>query len=283
MNASIAPARRGRGRPRGGGAQGAEPVQALDKALHLLRLLADHDGLTLTEISQRGGVAPSTAYRALTTLSAHGFVAFDETSQAWSIGVEAFRIGGAFIRRRKIAEIGREAMAALMRQTGETVNLGLADEGDVVFISQVETHEPIRAFFRPGGRGPMHASGIGKALLAEMDEGAVRRHMEAHGLPRFTDKTIDSPSRLLEHLAEIRARGYAIDDEERHVGMRCVAAVIHNEYGEPIAGVSVSGPTARVTEMRLAAFGAAVVETAAAITHGAGGVQPGRQPFAQAS
>jgi len=248
-----------------------------------MRLLAEHDGLTLTEISQRGGVAPSTAYRALQTLHAHGFVAFDDATQAWSVGVEAFRIGGAFIRRRKIATIGREAMTTLMRLTGETVNLGLADGGAVVFISQIETHEPIRAFFRPGARGPMHASGIGKALLAEMDDAAIRRHMETHGLPRFTDNTIDAPARLIEQLGEIRARGYAIDDEERHVGMRCVAAVIHNEYGEPMAGVSVSGPTARVTDIRVASFGAAVVETAAAITHGVGGMKPARAPLAAAS
>ena len=134
-------------------------------------------------------------------------------------------------------------MRELMAATGETANLAIADGGQVVFISQVETHEPIRAFFRPGTRGPIHASGIGKALLAYQPPEAVERIMREQGLVAFTARTITDRARLMAELDEIRARGWAIDDEERTEGMRCIAAPIFNEFREAMAGVSISGPT----------------------------------------
>ena len=84
----------------------------------------------------------------------------------WRVGVETFRAGSAFARGVKVVEMGRAAMRQVMNQSGETANLAIEDGGEVVFVSQVECHEPIRAFFRPGTRAPMHASGIGKSLLA---------------------------------------------------------------------------------------------------------------------
>ena len=95
-------------------------------------------------------------------------------TQLWFVGQEAFRIGSAFLGRTSLVEQARGVMHALMAETGETANLAIADGGQVIFISQVETHEPIRAFFRPGTRGPIHASGIGKALLAYQPPEAVR-------------------------------------------------------------------------------------------------------------
>src|SRR3546814_7973210 len=93
-------------------------------------------------------------------------------------------------------------------------------------------------------------------------------------MPRFTEKTIVDPAALRCELARIRERGWAVDDEEHTVGMRCVAATIHNEHGEVIAGVSVSGPSVRVTETRLGELGARVVQAANAITEQIGGTVP---------
>ncbi len=152
--------KRQRGRPRSfhGPAENSS-VQSLDRALRILAIIAEGDGLSLSEVASASGLAASTAYRMLTTMEAHGMVEFDRTDQLWSIGVETYRMGSAFLRRRKLVDRARIVMQDLMEKTGETANLGVAEDDCVVFVSQVETHQAIRAFFRPGTRSPFHASG----------------------------------------------------------------------------------------------------------------------------
>ena len=243
--------KRQRGRPRAfNGPSEASSVQSLDRALRILAVVADANGLSLSEIAAASEVPAPTAYRMLVTLENHGMVEFDKSDQLWSVGVGAFRTGSAFLRRRRLVDRARAVMQDLMERSGETANLGVAEDGCVVFVSQVETHEAIRAFFRPGTRSPFHASGIGKAVLAYLTPERVAAIARREGLERYTETTKASLDDLSADLETIRARGFAIDDEERYPGMRCVAAAIFNEYGEPLGGISVSGPTVRVTGAR---------------------------------
>lgn len=268
--------KRSRGRPRGSATTTNEvgSVQSLDRAILLMKLVAAGSGLSLTEISQASGLAASTAYRMLTTLQAHGMLEFNEADQLWFIGIETFRMGAAFLRRRKLAERGRAIIQALMLESGETANLALADEDHVVFVSQVETHEAIRAFFRPGTRSPLHASGIGKAILAFLEPQARDAMLRRLDLEVFTAKTHATRASLAADLLGIRARGFSVDDEERNLGMRCVAAPVFNEFGEPVGGVSISGPTVRVTDAKIAVLGPRVHEAARALTLAMGGSFP---------
>jgi IclR family acetate operon transcriptional repressor len=266
--------KRSRGRPRAfNPAPEQTTVQALDRALAILKVLAEGEGMSLTELAEASGQAPATVYRVLSTFEAHGFVEFRAAAQLWFIGQEAFRIGSAFLGRTSLVEQARTVMHELMASTGETANLAIADGGQVVFISQVETHEPIRAFFRPGTRGPIHASGIGKALLAYHPAEAIERIVREQGLPAFTPQTITDRARLVAELAEIRARGWAMDDEERTEGMRCIAAPIFNEFREATAGVSISGPTVRMARAG-ADLGDRVRAAADRITRAIGGTAP---------
>lgn len=228
----------------------------------------------MSDLALRVGMPPSSAYRLLATMQQHGFVDFDEASQEWMIGIEAYRVGNSFLSRMNLVEAGRDTLRHLMEESGETSNLAIEDDGDVVFLSQVETHNPIRAFFRSATRGPMHCSGIGKALLAERSRQEVEDILQKKGLPEFTPKTITSPDALFHDLEVTRKRGWSLDDEERHEGMRCVAAPIFNAYGEAIAGVSVSGPTVRLPDGAVAELGPRVRRAAAAITEQMGGVAP---------
>ena len=270
--------RKGRGRPRSlksavvGGA-----VQALDRGLTLLEILAEEDGLTLSELSRRSGVSASTVHRILLTLESRAYVQHDMERGLWLVGVGAFKTGSAFLRNRRVASMGRAAMHALMEATGETVNLGIEDDGEVVFISQIESHDTLRAFFRAGSRGAMHASGVGKALLAEFPEHRVRQICAVRRLERFTEHTITDLGELLSELAQVRRNGWAHDDEERSLGMRCVAAPIFNEHAEAIAGVSVSGPAVRVTPRKLDDYGPMVRRAADEITRSIGGRLPKRE------
>jgi IclR family acetate operon transcriptional repressor len=268
-------AKRARGRPKlQQSDHNVGTVQALDRGLNLMRVLSKEAASTLTDLALQVGMPPSTAHRILATLQSQGFVELDQSTQQWSIGIEAFRVGSAYLGRTNLVEAARATMRELTEQTGETANLAVANQGDVVFISQVESRHPIRAFFQPGTRGFMHASGIGKVLLANLERSEVENILQKKGCPHFTDKTITSPSDLFIDLDNIRERGWSYDDEESHDGMRCVAGPIFNSFGEVVAGVSVSGPSARLSDSVIPEIGPKVKRAAAEITQHIGGRVP---------
>lgn len=263
------PTRR-RGRPRSAKDTGGT-VQVLDRALDMLDLLATHPGLTLSEVADRIGQSPSTVHRLLYSLAARGMIESDPTTQAWNIGPATFRLGSAFMRRSGIVERARPILRGLMERTGETANLGILNGDAVLFVSQAETHETIRAFFPPGTRSPLHASGIGKALLAFGRPDVLRGYLADHGLTAFTARTLTTPEALAEDMERIRTRGFSFDDEERTRGMRCIAAPVFDLTGEAIAGVSVSGPTHRIGDDAVEPLGAIVAAAAADLSVAMGG------------
>lgn len=259
--------KRPRGRPKSPFAESsAGTMQALDRALSVLTAVAQHDGISLTDLSRVLDIPTATTHRILTTLQARGFLRFDEERQDWSIGIEAYRTGVAYLKRAGLADMGRPIMRALMEETGETANLAVPDGAEVVFIGQIETPNPIRAFFPPGSRTPMHASGTGKAILAALPEARRARLLPATGLSGFTARTHVSLASLAADLDTIRARGWSFDRDERYEGMSCIGAAIFNDRGEPCAGISISGPSSRFADDRLAGFGNAVAEAARQIT-----------------
>lgn len=266
---------RKRGRPRAFNENlESKTVQSLDKALVILKAVSDGDGLSLTDLATITGITSPTVYRALSTMQQHGIVHFDEAAQLWSVGSGAFRIGNSFLRKANIIEQSRPVMQQLMRDTKETSNLGMVDDSDVIFLSQVETHEPIRAFHRPGSKGAIYASGIGKILFAYLDDEAARRMLSRTQIQQFTDKTMTDIDALIAHKSEMREAGYSYDNEERTLGMRCIAAPIFNLYGEAVAAISVSGPTSRITENDVEELARIVKLSAAIITDNTGGQTP---------
>ncbi|UWQ56361.1 HTH-type transcriptional regulator BhcR [Leisingera caerulea] len=262
---------RRKGRPKSFDSASQPPtIQSLDRALDVLDALAGASGMTLTELSTALDQSAATMYRVLATLEARQIVEMEPQSQTWHIGAMAFRLGSAFLRRSSVIERARPVMRELMEATGETSNLGIERGGDVMFVSQVETHESIRAFFPPGTTSPMHASGIGKALLSCFGEDQLTRFLRGRTLEQFTDKTLTSADTLREDLAQIRSRGWSFDDEEKAPGMRCVAAPVFGMQGEVLAGISVSGPAARMPDARINEIGALVRGAAEKLSYGLG-------------
>lgn len=250
-------------------------VQSLTRALSIMRALAQStDGMTLSDLAHTVSLPPSTTHRLLTTLQHERFARFDPVGSLWQVGVQAFIVGNAFARSRDVVSFARPYMRRLMEESGETVNLYLESEGEAVCISQTECRQLMRAIARPGGRVKMHHSGVGKAILAWLPDATVASILSRHGMSRATERTLDNPARLHAHLAMVRRRGYALDDEENAVGLRCVGAAVFDEHGQPIAGLSVSGPTARVADDRLAMLGALVAGIADEITAELGGRRP---------
>ncbi|WP_108485383.1 HTH-type transcriptional regulator BhcR [Oceaniglobus ichthyenteri] len=269
--------RRARGRPRGWDDKTAQnTIKSLDRAMEVFEFLSKEQGKALSTIAQQMGQSPATVYRILITLEGRGLVEFDPVEQVWHIGARAYVIGARFLRRTSLVERARPVLRRLMEDTGETANLGIARDNLVLFVSQVETHATIRAFFPPGTLSPMHGSGIGKALLAEMDAAQLARTLSAHPLTAFTRHTITDPDRLRADLAAARARGFAIDGEEKNIGMRCIAAPVFDVNREAVAGISVSGPTSRVGVDQIDRLGAHVIAAARALTHAIGGTEAGQ-------
>lgn len=272
MNAETGPERRARGRPRAwSDTTEQNKIKSLDRALVILERLSERGGATLTDLSEDLDQSPATVYRVLSTFEGRNMVDFDPVAQTWHIGAGAFHIGSRFLRRTSLVERARPFLRELMQKTEETANLGVSRDGLVLFLSQVETHHNIRAFFPPGTMSPMHSSGIGKALLAQMDDKDVAAIIRKHKLTAFTEHTLVTPEALAEDLVKTKARGYAFDAEEKNDGMRCIAAPVFDMHGEPIAGVSISGPSARIPDERIDSLGLAVKETAAKLTAALGG------------
>ncbi|WP_339634130.1 IclR family transcriptional regulator C-terminal domain-containing protein [uncultured Sneathiella sp.] len=250
-------------------------VQSLTRALSILNAIADNPpGLSLTSISKLLKLAPSTTHRLLTTLQEQHYVQYDRDGSLWQIAMRAFVTGNGFLASRDLATVARPYMRRLMELSGETVNLAIADEDRVIYLAQVESREMMRVFSKPGNHVPMHCSGVGKAILMAMQPQDVERVIAAQALEKLTDKTITDMQTLLSELARSRKRGFALDDEEHAVGLRCAAALVYDEHAEPLAGLSISGPAARISQERLMELGSITVDVAAEITTALGGKRP---------
>jgi len=255
--------------PRDGG------VQSVDRALLIIETLAEDDeGYRLSDLAVRTGLSTSTAHRLLTTLERRRFVQFDRDGSKWHVGAQSFVVGSTFVRRRNFATQAMPYLRKLRDQTRETANLAVVDDESIIVLTRMESREIMRSLTKVGGRVAMVASGVGKAVLATYSDDDVNAIIRRQGMPRLTEKSIVRPGALFRELETIRRQGYAVDDEEARIGLRCVAAVVYSDSSEPLAAISVSGMTSRVTAARLPALGQTVREVAAELTLALGGVMP---------
>ncbi|RXT50069.1 IclR family transcriptional regulator [Bradyrhizobium betae] len=250
-------------------------VQSVDRALSILETLAEDDeGYRLSDLAVRTGLSASTVHRLLATLESRRFVQFDRAESKWHVGVRSFTVGASFARRRNFSTQAIPYLRKLRDLTRETANLAVVDDEFIIVLTRMESREIMRSLTQVGGRVAMVTSGVGKAVLAtysDEDVGAVIRH---HGMPRLTEKSIVRPGDLFKELATIRKQGFAIDDEEASMGLRCIAAVVYNDCAEPLAAISVSGMTSRLTDERLPEIGQIVRDVAGELTLALGGVMP---------
>ncbi|SDN45174.1 IclR family transcriptional regulator [Afipia sp. GAS231] len=255
--------------PRDGG------VQSVDRALLIIETLAEDDeGYRLTDLAVRTGLSPSTVHRLLATLEKRRFVQFDRDASMWHIGAQSFAVGSTFVRRRNFVTQALPFLRKLRDQTRETANLAVVDDGAMVVLTRVESREIMRSVTKVGGRVPMVASGLGKALLSTYSEQDVFAIIQREGMPRLTSKSIVRAGELCKSLHDIRQQGYSIDDEEALIGLRCVSAVVYDDCSEPLAAISVSGKASRVPNDRLPVLGKLVQEVAAELTKALGGTMP---------
>ena len=250
-------------------------VQSVDRALSILTTLAEDDeGYRLSDLAVRTGLSTSTVHRLLATLESRRFVQFDRTHSKWHVGSRAFSVGATFARRRNFSAQAIPYLRKLRDLTRETANLAVVDDEFIIVLTRMESREIMRSLTKVGGRVAMVTSGVGKAVLATYSNDDVSAIIRHHGMPRLTEKSIVRPSDLFKELEKIRKHGYALDDEEACMGLRCIAAVVYNDCAEPLAAISVSGMTSRLTDDRLPEVGQIVREVAREMTIALGGAMP---------
>jgi IclR family transcriptional regulator, acetate operon repressor len=225
----------------------AEPsggVQAIDRVLDLLDRVARADGpRALSELAAETGLAAPTAHRLMRALLRHGYVR-QEPSRRYALGPRLIYLG-----ERAARTLGDWAVPQLTRlrdATGETANLALLDGDEIVYVTQAPSRHQMRMFTEPGRRVLPHCTAVGKALLAGLPDDEVRALLARTGMPAHTPNTITEPDALLAALAEVRERGYASDDGEQEIGVRCLGVAVPT--GSARMAVSVSGPHGRLTD-----------------------------------
>jgi IclR family transcriptional regulator, acetate operon repressor len=227
----------GRGQASGG-------VQSIERAFDLLEMLADAGGAVgLSELAATSGLPLPTVHRLIRTLVNRGYVR-QEASRRYTLGSRLIRLGET--SSRMLGTWLRPFLAQLVRQTGETANLAMLDGDEVVYIAQVPSPHSMRMFTEPGRRVRPHCTAVGKALLAQLPVEQARALLDRDGMPAFTPTTITDPDLLIAHLEVIRKQGYAVDEGEQEIGVRCFAVAVPDAPGS--LAISTSGPQARMTD-----------------------------------
>jgi DNA-binding IclR family transcriptional regulator len=221
-------------------------IQSVGRAVAILEQFRDTRVLGVTTIANRIGIHKSTCFGLLHTLQLLGYIQQDQETGLYSLGLKAFELGQAYIGNLDLRALARPFLTDLMERFSETVHLVVAEGHRAVYIDKVETPSAMTISSKIGREAPLHCTGVGKALFAFMPE-VERAAVVAEGLHRYTEFTLVDPDVLETNLAAIRAAGYAMDDQEREIGLRCVAAPIFNARGQATAAISVSGPSSRVT------------------------------------
>ncbi|MFJ8041954.1 IclR family transcriptional regulator [Kitasatospora sp. NPDC096147] len=217
-------------------------VQSVERAFQLLEALADSGGIaTLSELSASSGLPMPTIHRLIRTLVQQGYVRQD-TARRYTLGPRLIRLGET--SGRLLGSWARPYLTELMEATGETANLAVLEGGEVVYVGQVQSRRSMRMFTEVGRRVQPHCTGVGKALLAQLDEPEARAVLGTQPLQSHTPYTVTDPDELFAQLGRARASGYVVDDQEQEIGVRCIAVAVP---GAPApTALSVSGPEARI-------------------------------------
>jgi IclR family transcriptional regulator, KDG regulon repressor len=229
--------------------------------LHALKADRAARGVRLTELAQQCGLEKSTTHRLLSTLVAEGLVEQDPDTERYRLGITLLELGMAVYMRLDIREEAQPVLRSLSERAHETIHLGVARGGHVVYLDKVESLHAFQMRSRVGERMPLYSTGIGKAILAFLSEAELAAVIAA-GLERRAENTITDPVELRAEMQRIRARGYSTDLEENEEGVRCVAAPIFDHRMSIAGAISIAGPAFRFPDVRMSELADHVVAAA---------------------
>lgn len=221
-------------------------IQSIVRSIDILNCFEDSEELGVTEISHKVGLHKSTVFNIITTLEKCHFLEKSLNSGKYRLGTELFRLGTKVnSSMRKIAQPYLERLASEFK---ETVNLVIRDGNYVIYIEKIESPHSMRISTMVGGRLPINATAVGKAILSGLTDDELAKSLDELSFVRFTESTICDKNDLMNYLSKVRLVRYAEDVEEVEIGLTCVAAPIFDHTGKAIAAISVSGPTSRMVQ-----------------------------------
>jgi IclR family KDG regulon transcriptional repressor len=224
-------------------------IQSVTNALNLLeQFKADRDELGVTELSKRLSLHKNNVFRLLATLEAKGYIEQNKATENYRLGVKSLELGQTFIKQLGLARQAKPFLKEIVEKCNEMAYLGTIRQNSVVYLDVEEANQTVKVANRVGWRLPIHCTAIGKAQIAyaseeELDKLGILDHME-----RFTPNTIIDRAEFTKHIKEVTKRGYALDNEEYNLGVRCVGVPLRDYTGRVVGGISVSGPSFRMTD-----------------------------------
>ncbi|HAL73777.1 MAG TPA: IclR family transcriptional regulator [Clostridiales bacterium] len=223
--------------------------QSVEKTFYMIEIMSQSSGaMRLQDIAAKAGYPPSTALRMLNTLMTMGYVRQDPDSLRYYLSMKFSRIGDLIKSQYSLRDMIHPYLVELAQRCGESSCLAIEEDKTVVYIDVVNGPDNmLKTLQRIGKSAPMHSTGVGKLLLLNYSDDQLVTLAKTKGLDPLTAKTITSLDDLSAELSRVREQGYALDDEECEIGARCIAAPIQDQNGYVIAGISISGPAARLT------------------------------------
>jgi len=242
-------------------------IQSIDRALQVFELFSlEKPEWGVTEISKALNIYKSNVHNVLTTLAEKGFVIKDSKTDKYKLGIKFFELGSIVIKNMDLRKIAHPYIEELFKEFNETVHLGILDKGRVVSIEREESNKGLCSHIEIGKRAPLHCTAVGKAIMAYLHEEEINFIIKEKGLEKHTQSTITEKEVLIQDLEKIRVKGYAIDNMEHEVGIRCIAAPIYDYAGKVIASMSISGPSVRITVDKEEGYAKILVETCRVIS-----------------
>jgi len=246
--------------------KGRTRLSSVANSLRLIRAFSeDQYEIGISDLAKRLGLAKSTVHRLASTLLDQGMLEQNAGDGKYRLGLALFELGTLVRRKMDFTAEARPFLRTLMEKTGETVHLAILDHDSVLYIITHESKQALRMGSKVGTRAPVHATAVGKALLAFQPEEQIARII-ARGLPSSAPNTVVGGKALQRELELVRARNYAVDDEESEVGLRSIAAPIRNDSGNVIAAISIAGPVHRMTRKTLLGWVRELVAAADAVS-----------------
>jgi IclR family acetate operon transcriptional repressor len=237
--------------------------QSLDRGLRILETIASNGGsASLAETVRRTALHRSTAHHLLQTLVSFGYLRQDPQTRSYELTAKLFRLTARVWTPEQIGHIGQSIAAELTALTGEGSSVAALRGGEVVIVAKSDPENPFRVVQDIGASRPIHATAVGKAIVAFLPPPERAALLAKLSFERYTSRTLTTREALEKEFGRIRSAGYAIDDEEHYEGVRCIAAPIFAYNGRAVASLCIVGPKVRLTRRRLRDLRAPLVERA---------------------
>lgn len=241
---------------------------AVERALAILEAVAQRSGgMTNSEISRRLQIPKSSTSYILRTLERHGYLHRERPSGKYRLGLKVLNLSRQALGGLDIKEVALPVLRQLAERNHLTAHLAILDHGEAVYIEKADAPGFIKMDTWVGRRLPVHATSVGKALVAYLPEAEIKALIRERGLKKLTSRTITTHAEFLRELERIRAQGYAVDDEENNLGVRCLGAPVFNRFGKVEAAVGVSGTTSQIDKVSLPKIAHVVIQAAQKISH----------------